>query len=91
MLYLSSAVIYPKSVAGPLKFVIWYYFLMPSGILCSTIGKDALSLSWSNLLGKMVLSNVWRKLSRFVIIDVSHSNRAEVATGNMMIDVFSSF
>jgi len=39
---------------------------MPGGRLCSTIGKDALYLSWSNLLGKMILYNVCRNLGSFV-------------------------
>jgi hypothetical protein len=64
---------------------------MPGGILCSTIGKDSLYLSWSNLLGKTILYNVWRNLGRFVIINVSCSNRGEAITGNLMIDSSSSF
>ena len=50
-----------------------------------------LSLSWSNLLGKMILSNVWRNLGSFVVIDVSCSNRGEAITGDLMIDSSSSF
>jgi len=52
MLYLSSGVLYPKSVTCLLKFVMWSCFLMPGGILCSTISKDSLSLlgqpSWQD-------------------------------------------
>ena len=44
MFYLGRGVPYPKSVACLLNFVGWYFFLMPGGILCSTIGKDSLSL-----------------------------------------------
>jgi len=49
--------------------VIVYCFLMPSGTLYSTIDKDSLYLYWSNLLGKMILYNVWRNLGSFVIIN----------------------
>jgi len=91
MLYLGRGVLYPKSVACLLNFVDWSCFLMPGGRLCSTIGKDPLYLSWSNLLGKMILYNVWRNLGRFVIIDVSCSNRGEAIMGNVMIDSSSSF
>ena len=73
MLYLSSGVLYPKSVACLLNFVSWYYFLMPGGILCSTTGKGSLYLSWSSLLGKMILSNVCRNLGGFVIFVFSLS------------------
>jgi len=59
---------------------------MLAGRLCSTIGKDSLSLFWSNLLGKMILENVWRNLGSFVVINVSCSNRGEAITGNLMID-----
>jgi len=89
MFYLGRDVLYPKSVACPLKSVIWYCFLIPGGILCSRIGKDSLYLYWSNLLGKMILYNVWRNLSRFVIMNVSCSKRGEAIMGNVMRD--SSF
>ena len=67
MLYLGRGVLYPKSVACLLNFVSWSCFLMPGGIFCSIIGKDALYLYWSNLLGKMILCNVCRNLGRFVM------------------------
>jgi len=44
MLYLGRGVLYSKSVACLLNFVSWSCFLMSAGRLCSTIGKDALSL-----------------------------------------------
>jgi len=91
MFYLGRGVLYPKSVARLFNFVSWSCFLMPGGILCSRIGKDALYLYWSNLLGKMILYNVWRNPGRFVVINVSCSKRREAITGNVMIDSSYSF
>jgi len=65
MLYFGGGVLYPKFVACLLNFVIWSCFLMPGGIFCSTIGK--LSLYWSKILGKTILSNVCRNLGGFVV------------------------
>lgn len=61
--------LYPKSVTCLLKFVIAYCFLMPSGTLYSTIDKGSLYLYCNNLLGGMILYNVWRNLGSLVIIN----------------------
>jgi len=63
----SSICIPDASFACLLKFVVWYFFVMPRGRLCSTIGKDSLYLCWSKLPGQIILYNVCRNLGSFVM------------------------